>query len=111
MIEFALRHIADEQEEGKTFKLSITKVKLALALIVLHSKPDGFKLSEFIEALKGQNEMMMPAGLQQPSEGEEEASFDPKQNLLECLEQFDLSLLKGYAIILPDQHLRFHEKG
>lgn len=27
------------------------------------------------------------------------------------MDQFDLSFLKGYAIILPDQHLRVHEKG
>jgi hypothetical protein len=108
-IEFALRHLADAvPEKAGHFSFDLLKIKRALALTVLAVKADGFRLREYVETLKNQFELLIPPFLMQ---GETEPEVDAKTNLFEGFAAMDLSFLRGFAIIIPNAHLRPHEKG
>ena len=58
-IEFALKHLVDN--EGI---LSKEKIKKVVAVKLLNEKPDGFRLGEFVIALKQAYELAIPASVE-----------------------------------------------
>ena len=54
-IEFALEHLCEEES------LSKTKIMKSIALKMLHEKTDGFRLKEYVCALKAAYELAIPS--------------------------------------------------
>ena len=70
---YSVRHVRFAMEhfglfKNNLFSLSVPRVRLCIALQVLHAKPDGYKLGEYVELLKSQLEI---AGLSEGVDGQE----------------------------------------
>lgn len=81
------------------YSLDQSKIMKSVALSLLTMK-NSFHLKEFISALKHAIDLALPIDLQQLNMTED-SSFDPCLNLFEHYKDYDLSFLKGYAIIIP----------
>jgi hypothetical protein len=99
MIDYALNFICDNDDNGE-YVLSSGKVRKSIALAMLYVKGDYY-LKEFVTALKHALEL---AG----SVNEGGSSFESQSekqnfssNLFENYQGFDLSFLKGYAVLIP----------
>ena len=86
--------------------------------------PDGFKLIEFVAALKQAYELAIPTVLLQQESSLAQivsssqqsgviqgSTFDPKKNLFEHFSGMDLTCLIGHAYIIPYNLQRAHEKS
>lgn len=108
-VEFALRHIADEVTGTNKYTLNRVKVQKAIALQLLNEIPDGFRLHEFIQALKNAFELGIPSAMESQlissleiaDDHDQQATKKSRPNLFDHFIDFDLSFLAGFAYIIP----------
>ena len=70
----------------------------------MKQKKDGYRLKEYVSALKTAYELAIPVSL------DSARSFDAKKNLFDHCPH-DLEALIGHAVIIPFQHQRVHERS
>lgn len=109
MIEFALNYICDYDKQTMTYTLNSQKIIKSVAMALLTVK-GSFHLKEFISVLKHGIDLALPIDLQSLSVNDSESSFDPITNLFENYKGYDLTFLKGNAVIIPSSELRMVNK-
>ena len=77
-----------------------------MAVKLLEEKPDGYRLNEFVCALKQAYELSIPASvsdqeMQSALANDNDLGFNTRRNLFEHFRDIDLSCLIGNSIIIP----------
>ena len=58
-----MKYLADSEDNEDVFRLSVVKIKKALALSILNAKKDGYRLKEFVATLEKGYELGIPSSL------------------------------------------------
>lgn len=95
LIDFALSLLGEKMR--RSYKILKSKVKKRIGKLVMLKEPVQ-KLNDFVNTIKQAFEVYLTDKI--PND-EEDASFKPQDNLFEGFKDFNLSFMKGMAVIIP----------